>query len=238
MSQGPHNDLVSVIIPVYNGSRYLAQAVESIWEQRHDPVEVVVVDDGSQDGSFEMAQGLTNVRCFRQANGGSASARNFGVREARGTYLAFLDADDLWAPGKLALQLSVLHGRPEVHLVAGRVEEFYEIAQPPGNERAKRRSGDRAYTTGALLVRREDFLRVGWMDPALKFGEFMDWRSRALALGMKEHVPDVVVLRRRIHDQNTTLRSTHSRTDYVAAIKAHLLRQRAGKSESRGGRPQ
>jgi glycosyltransferase involved in cell wall biosynthesis len=223
---------VSVVIPVYNGVRYLAPCIESIRQQNHSPLEIIVVDDGSSDGSFDAANAMPGVSCLRQTNGGAAAARNAGIRAARGRYLAFLDADDLWTANKLALQLAVFTEQPTIQLVAGRVQEFYQDPEAPIPQRLARRSGDRAYTIGAMLIRRQDFLRVGYMNSALKFGEFMDWRSRALAAGLKELVLDAVVLRRRIHDQNTTLRATHSKADYVAAIRAHLERKRATPPEN------
>ena len=105
-------EFVSVVIPVYNAARFLADAIRSVQAQRHPRIEIIVVDDGSTDGSGEVARSFAGVRCLRQANGGIAAARNAGVHEARGNLLAFLDADDLWTPGKLALQLDVLRADP------------------------------------------------------------------------------------------------------------------------------
>jgi glycosyltransferase involved in cell wall biosynthesis len=92
---------VSVIIPAYNAAEHISGALESIFDQTFRDFEVIVVDDGSTDNTKEVVrafQGKENVRYFYQRNGGQSSARNLGVREARGEYLAFLDADDLWMP--------------------------------------------------------------------------------------------------------------------------------------------
>jgi glycosyltransferase involved in cell wall biosynthesis len=217
---------LSVVIPVYNGARFLAEAVASVHAAARAggvTAEVIVVDDGSTDESFALAGTLVGVRAFRQANAGAAAARNTGVAEAHGEILAFLDADDLWTPDKLVLQLAVFAADPGVAMVAGRVEEFGDAAQLA----ARGTRGERAYTIGALVVRRADFLRVGPFDPALKaFGEVMDWRSRALAAGLREHVLDAVVLRRRLHDANTTRITPDTRASYLAAIRAHLKRKR------------
>jgi glycosyltransferase involved in cell wall biosynthesis len=218
---------ITVIIPAFNAECHLAQAVESVCLQQYEALDIIVVDDGSTDGTAALADQLPCVRCIRQDHGGPAAARNRGITQAKGELLTFLDADDLWAEGKLAAQLSLLESDPAVALVAGRVEEFYTADAPQDQHRNLRHSGARAYTMGALLTRRDTFLKVGLLNPQLRFGEFMDWRSRALALGLREHVLDQVVLRRRIHATNTTRLAQDHKSHYLATIRAHLQRQRA-----------
>ncbi len=224
----------SFLVP--NGVRFLAEAVASVHAAAQAAdcrADVIVVDEPARatGRSRAWAGTLPGVRAFQQPNGGAAVARNTGVAEAASEWLAFLDADDLWTPDKLVLQLAAFAADPEVALVAGRVVEFGEVGEADAEMlagRNERASGERAYTIGALVLRRADFDRVGPFDPALRFGEVMDWRSRALAAGLQETVLDAVVLRRRIHDANTTRVTRGSRADYVAAIRAHLLRKRAG----------
>ena len=97
--------LISCIVAVYNGDPYLAEALESIHAQTYRPIEVLVVDDGSTDGTpGVIARHGDRVRALHQANAGPAAARNLGLREARGEFIAFLDADNLWAPTKLERQ--------------------------------------------------------------------------------------------------------------------------------------
>jgi glycosyltransferase involved in cell wall biosynthesis len=100
---------ISVVIPCYNGARYLGEALRSVADQTHSPLEIIVIDDGSTDHSASVAEssGL-RVRVIRQENRGQAAARNRGIDEARGDWIAFLDADDLWMPSKLQSQLSVV----------------------------------------------------------------------------------------------------------------------------------
>src|SRR2546427_4231674 len=110
--------VVSVVIPVYNGERYLADAIQSVLDQTYQNLEVIVVDDGSTDGSAAVAKRFGDaIRYVRQANGGVCQARNTGISVARGTYLAFLDQDDLWLPDKLAVQVAYLESHPEVGAV-------------------------------------------------------------------------------------------------------------------------
>ena len=107
--------LVSCTVPVYNGERFLRDAVSSIIAQSHKAFEVIVVDDGSTDGTSAVARSFPEqVRYVRQENAGPAAARNRGVTEARGRFLAFLDADDLWLPDKLARQIAMLEGDPTI----------------------------------------------------------------------------------------------------------------------------
>ncbi len=113
--------LVSVIIPTYNRARLVGSAVESALSQDYPKTEILVIDDGSSDGTREMmarAYGANpKVRYLPKANGGVSSARNLGIRESRGEYVALLDADDAWLPGKLVLQLECLRRFPEAGMV-------------------------------------------------------------------------------------------------------------------------
>jgi glycosyltransferase involved in cell wall biosynthesis len=112
------NDLVSVVIPVFNGSRYLAEAVRSVLDQTYPRVEVVAVDDGSTDDSPRVLAGFgERVRVIRQANSGVAAARNTGMSNARGEFVAFLDQDDYWRPEKLARQVDRFRASGRVGLV-------------------------------------------------------------------------------------------------------------------------
>src|SRR3989442_1887498 len=116
--RGVEPPCVSVVIPVYNGERYLADAIQSVRDQTYQNFEVIVVDDGSTDGSAEVAQSFGEaIRYVHEANGGVCKARNTGMAVARGGYLAFLDQDDLWLPEKLVVQVAYLDSHPEVGAV-------------------------------------------------------------------------------------------------------------------------
>lgn len=101
--------LVSVVIPVFNGEKYIACAIESVLKQDYQSIEIIVVDDGSSDATLEILRDLgSRVSVYRQPNKGSAAARNLGVRMAKGSYIAFLDADDYWFSGKIGAQMRAL----------------------------------------------------------------------------------------------------------------------------------
>ena len=110
--------LVSVIVPAYNNAHFLPAAIDSILNQTFDNFELIVVDDGSTDNTQAVLAGFGDrLRYVRKANGGPSSARNLGIQMARGQLIAFQDADDLWLPEKLALQVAYFHLHPEVGVV-------------------------------------------------------------------------------------------------------------------------
>lgn len=108
----PH-DLVSVIIPTYNGSRYLLSTVVSALNQSYSPVEVIIVDDGStEDIAAVLEPVISRINFIRQQNRGPAAARNAGIRASKGTYIAFLDHDDIWGPDNLQDKIAILKKNP------------------------------------------------------------------------------------------------------------------------------
>jgi glycosyltransferase involved in cell wall biosynthesis len=121
----PRDDLVSVIIPTYNRANLLPSALQSALDQSHSNVEIVVIDDGSTDNTKEVVQPfLDRIVYLETENGGPAHARNIGMSAAKGRYLAFLDSDDLYLPGKLDLQVAFMEAFPEVGMVSTEVSAF------------------------------------------------------------------------------------------------------------------
>jgi glycosyltransferase involved in cell wall biosynthesis len=124
---------VSVIVPVYNAERYLGEALESVLAQTYSDYEVIVVNDGSTDGSEQVALGFGDrIRYIRQENAGPGAARNRGIELARGELIAFLDADDLWLPGKLAAQVEFMETHPGVVLSVVNYGLRVDGKDPPG----------------------------------------------------------------------------------------------------------
>jgi glycosyltransferase involved in cell wall biosynthesis len=220
--------LVSVVIPAYNAERFLADALASVQRQA-GPLEIIVLDDGSTDGTRQIAEQWPPVRYFWQANGGIGAARNAGVARASGELLAFLDADDLWTGDKLQRQREVLAERPEIDLVSGQVEQFFDasLAVPPG---ASPPPTSDAFSAGSMLVRRAAFDRIGPFRTDLKVGEVIDWHSRATSGGLAMLILPHIVLRRRIHGNNTVLRLRGEYSSYLSMLKSHLNRKRQAAS--------
>jgi glycosyltransferase involved in cell wall biosynthesis len=220
---------VSAVIPVFNGERHLAAAIESVLLQRPRPLELIVVDDGSTDGSAAVARRFPEVRYHHQGNGGIGAARNRGLALARGAFVAFLDADDVWTQGKLARQLEAFAVDPTLDIVSGHVEQFLS---PELDEAVARRIRPPdgllpGHAFGAMLIRRAAFDRVGPVSTVREKAECVDWCLRASDLGLRLRMLPDVVLRRRLHAANHGLGRRDGLADYAAALKASLDRRRA-----------
>ena len=210
--------LVSVVVPGYNAGRYLGAAIESILAQEYRPIEIIVVDDGSEDHTAAVAQSFAPAaRLVAGPHAGAGAARNRGIEEARGEYLAFLDADDLWTAGKLARQMERFQADSSLDYVLGQVVQFRDEIE--GRVMA-------GAVAGAMLIRRAAFDRVGPLRTDLRLGEFIDWFARARELGLRNEVLPEVVLRRRIHTTNTGIRERSGRVDYAEVVRAALARRR------------
>ena len=224
---------VSVIIPVYNGERFVAEAIQSVLAQTLLPAEIVVVDDGSTDSTPQIVADLVASSpvpiCYvYQANQGPAAARNRGLRIAKGVIIAFLDADDLWSPDKLQQQVAYLQAHEEVAFVICHMEVFLEpgAARPNGRSRAYYDQQPPAMLPSALLVRKQAFDVVGEFDPTYFIGEDTDWFFRARHAGMAIGVLPGVYLKRRLHQANLSRSSRASGQAFFRAIRASVVRQR------------
>jgi len=227
--------LISTIIPVYNGESYLREAIDSTLNQTYSNHEVIVIDDGSTDNTAQIAQSYSNaVKYHFQPNSGLSAARNTGVKRSRGDYLAFLDADDLFMPEKLGLQLECFNTDPTLDMVFGHVEQFYSPDLSEG-ERVKFSVSEMVMPglfAGAMLVNRLAFLQAGYYDPTLRMGQFLDWYMKAKERGLKQFILAEVVVKRRIHRTNMSSQASRNEIgDFARLIKAGLDRRRGNKSE-------
>ena len=221
---------ISCVVPVFNGERYLAEAMASILNQTSPPVEIIVIDDGSTDGTVELARSFGDaVRVVLQEHRGVSAARNHGARVAHGELLAFLDADDLYLPPKLATQLARFVARPELELSAAYTVNFWspEVAEHARDHDPKMTAPwPRHISTWVMRARL--FERIGPFDEAMPLSQDVDWHLRAESLGVvSETLPDVLT-RRRLHLGNVT---RYARPDCRAAVlkslRGHLDRRRA-----------
>jgi len=196
---------ISVVIPVYNGARYLSECIESVCSQTTPVADIIVVDDGSEDETPKVAAGWGDrVRFERISHGGPARARNHGVRLVTTDVLAFIDSDDIWLPGKLELQMAALSRAAVPAMVFGHMQQFVSNDLTP--EEAAGFKFDPAPLAGqapsTLVMRKSDFDRVGPFDESLATGEFIEWSARASDLGIKTLLVPDVVCRRRLHRNN------------------------------------
>jgi glycosyltransferase involved in cell wall biosynthesis len=175
---------VSVVIPSYNSAHLLPDAVRSVLTQSTVPGEIIVVDDGSTDDTQErLAPYAEQVKYIRQDNQGVSTARNRGIEEARGTVIAFLDADDIWHPLKNELQLRALERSPELGLVGSWSFDWPAKSVPPVEQERAGRVTPVSWAelvvrnrlcTSSIMVRRDILARAGWFDPTLQGPEDRD----------------------------------------------------------------
>ena len=165
--------LISVIIPTYNRSDFLKEAIESVLKQTYQPFELIVVDDGSTDDTASVLSCYAGkISALSVHHGGPSAARNHGIQAAHGDYIAFLDSDDLWLPGKLAAQMHFFHNNPEARIC--QTEEIWMRNSVRVNPRQKHKkySGwifDKCLplcvvSPSAVMIHRSVFKQVGLFD--------------------------------------------------------------------------
>ena len=215
---------VAVIIPFWNNERHLTEAIQSILGQTYARLDLVLVDDGSTDGSARLArQHVPPARYVRRENGGAGAARNTGVEHAASPFIAFCDADDVWEAEKLERQMASFREDPALDVVFASVTEFRDTDRPPRALR-EARAGMRGALPSAMLIRRTAFDRVGPFSERLRVGEWVDWYVRMREAGLKEAWLPEVLVARRLHDRNNGLVQGAARTEYATILRTHLHR--------------
>jgi glycosyltransferase involved in cell wall biosynthesis len=220
---------VSVVIPVRNGERYVGQAIESALHQTRPPSEIIVVDNGSQDASRTVAERFGRpIVVVDEPIQGTARARNAGLRIARGEFIAFLDADDLWDREKLARQMQIFERDPEAGLLFTHIQDFVspDVAAAESADWKVRPGAYAGLIPSTLLTRASTFISVGLL-PEIPIGEFIAWYGLAQAAGVRTRIVPEVLVRRRVHLHNTTRFHGESLAGYVKAAKLVLDSKRA-----------
>jgi len=213
--------LVSVIMCLRDGERYLREALDSIADQRLEDLQVIVVDDGSKDASAQIATDhALPTEILSQRPLGVSVALNYGIGVARGRYLAFLDCDDVWPQGRLDAMLAAFENDATLDAVVGQTvntdERLNQINSPQP-----------ARLLGAMLVKRSAALTVGEFRTDITHATIVDWNSRAADLGLRFHALDDIVLLRRIHGDNLGIRDRgRARLDLLRVVRDHLSRTR------------
>lgn len=223
---------VSVVIPVFDGEDLVADAIGSAIEQGPIVGEIIVVDDGSTDGTVDIVRRFPQVRLIQQQNAGPASARNVAVLASSGEYVAPLDHDDLLAPGRLDRMVAALEDEPEAAYAVGRQELVIEpgcplpywlrSTDPSDLDRFRGEQG-----TGLMLIRRRAFDTVGLFDETFTgSGEDLDWIFRCIELGHTSVVLDDVVTIRRIRGDNLTADESANRHAMFQVLQRRAHRRR------------
>jgi glycosyltransferase involved in cell wall biosynthesis len=241
---------VSAIIIVRDGERFIAEAIKSVLVQEGATLELIVVDDGSRDGTAGIVRSFGDrarlVAHHGRVNLGMSASRNLGIAEARGAYVAFLDADDLWLPGKIAEQLAILQAEHSTAMVYGRTliwkswngagsDFMYELGVPPDRTYAPGRlfrqllaNRYQTPTTCNAMMRRDSLLAVGGADPSLR-GMFEDQLLFAkLLVRYPVHVSSRCWAKYRQHGQSSSasegdrLETDRCRLDYLGCLSSYL----------------
>lgn len=255
--------LVSVVVNAFNAERYLAETLESVFAQTLDDWELIVVDDGSTDRTLGIARAASRgreekVRVLQHPNGGNhgpSLARNRGLDAARGTFVAFLDADDVWLPDKLEQQVAILRAHPQAGLTYGRAliwrswagtgeaDFFYELGLAPDRSypapevfRRQLRNVDQTPTTSGSMLRLSLVRELGGFEPPFR-GMFEDavFFSKIL-LAADTYVSSRTVFKYRQHPQSASARSAAAGADERARVRylrwlARYVRNSAHASE-------
>jgi glycosyltransferase involved in cell wall biosynthesis len=219
---------VSVIIPAYNAEAFLPEAIESIQKQNYSPLEIIIIDDGSTDGTAELVSSMGNgIRYVYQSNSGPAAARNKGLAIAHGEIIAFLDSDDLWPSDKLYIQVTRLVNNSKVDIVMGRVQ--YIGSFTTRESKIPFESPDKTLVNiylGCGVFRKEAFNKVGFFDETLRYSEDHDWFLRAREQGISITIIEQVTLYYRLHEQNMTRNKNTNGFQLAKVLKKSLDRRR------------
>lgn len=220
--------LVSVIIPVYNCAKYLAEALDSVFAQTYRPLEVIVVDDGSTDGSSDIVRNYPEVQYFYQSNQGVSVARNVALAAAKGEFIAFLDGDDTWKPNKLSIQIEYMLEHFDVGITATHAFNFLESGTHPPNwfKPDKHLGNTDGIIPSTWVVRKNVFREIGGFSPDYRASEDIEWLCRARdSQVLIATLPEVMVMRR-LHGSNLswkTVSTTSSRL--LKILKASIARK-------------
>lgn len=227
---------VSVIIAVFNGEKYITEAIESILNQTVTIDEIIVVDDGSTDETVNKVKAFSksNIIILSQKNQGQAKALNVGIKAATSYFLTFLDADDIWLADKTANQLFFFYENPQLELCFGHIQQFvsdeldisekkkligYDLPQP-----AKMRQ--------TMMLKREFFYKWG-LFPEVPTMDFIAWYAIVKKYILCEMIIDAIVTKRRLHISNISRRSNKN-SEIIETFKLILQQKRNHKSGING----
>jgi glycosyltransferase involved in cell wall biosynthesis len=214
--------LVTVVVPAHNAAAYLDEALDAIAAQDYSPLQVIVVDDGSTDETAILARARESVMVVSQPNAGPSAARNAGIAQARGDYITFCDADDVFRPSKVRVQSEYLDQHDEVGCVLVHHETFFATGTP----RPDWLTDDEGVQPQSAMVRRSVVDAVGGFDPDYQLTEGMEWLSRMRDAGIGIAVLEDVCVDRRIHGSNLSYQRAGLQHNMLRSLRARIERSR------------
>jgi glycosyltransferase involved in cell wall biosynthesis len=225
--------IISVIMPVFNTEKYVAEAITSVLDQTYKNIELICIDDASTDGTLKVLQSFGDkIKILNNdKNSGIATSRNNGIRVAKGAFLALMDADDIWKPTKLEKQMEQFLDNPSLDISFCFMQCFLspDLSEEVRKLRYCPPDPSPGYISATMLTKMESFKKVGYFDPKWRVGEFIDWYAKANNLGLKSGMVDKVLYLRRIHATNTGVTERPSRSDYLKIVKDAIDRKRNAK---------
>lgn len=224
--------LVSVIVAVKNGERYLKDALDSILAQTYRNYEIIVVDGRSADKTEQIARSYENVRFITQSGKGIANAYNSGIDAARGEIVAFLSHDDLWTPNKLAVQVDALACNPQLQYVVAKVRFFLEegCSIPAGFKKELLEGEHIGHIMETLTVRKSLFDLVGRFNTEYKTAEDTEWFARAIDRNISMAVVPETLLCKRVHNDNLSLSDIESNNRLLLKALRDSIKRKQGKT--------
>jgi glycosyltransferase involved in cell wall biosynthesis len=222
------NPLVSIIMAVYNGEKYINEAILSLLNQTYPPTELIIIDDGSTDDTPNILRNFKNqFAIITQSNQGQPAAQNLGIQLAKGKYIGFLDSDDVYASHKISTQVEFLEQHPQIDMIYGYVKQFISPELPEHIKQTKHcpQQAEPGYIAIGGLFKKECFEITGLFDTQWRVGYFIDWYMRAKEQQLKEHLINDIIAKRRIHDNNLGTYSKHYQHDYLRIVKAAMDRR-------------
>ena len=225
--------LISVIMPVFNGERYIGAALRSLLRENNLRLDIIVVDDGSTDGTIhivnQLAAANSGIRVINGPHAGVSKARNTGLAAvpASAAYITFLDSDDLNVPGRISRQLSLLACRNDIDCVIGLMQLFEAADEETCAALADSRTMTiRSVQLAAALFRKNVFDRLGGFNEEMQHGEDTDFFLRLLESGISYIAEDELAVMYRRHSDNMTNDIAKTRRGFVDAIRRSLVRRR------------
>lgn len=218
-------------MPVFNTEKYVKEAIESVFSQTYKNIELICINDGSTDSSLSILESFGDkiMLIINDTNCGTSISRNKGISIAKGEFIAFLDADDIWVNNKLEVQMNQFNINPNLDISFSYMKCFIS---PELSEEVKRirycpPDSVSGHCLPTAVMRKTSFEKIGYFDSRWKVGEFIDWLVKAKEIGLNIETVNDILLLRRIHKTNIGVREREAgRSDYLKIVKEVLDRKR------------
>lgn len=222
------NPKVGIVIVVKNGERFIRDALESVFNQVYRPIEVVVVDGGSDDNTLQIVSEFDGVEILHQKGTGIFNAFNLGIKACKTSFIAFLSSDDIWLPNKLHSQIFYMMQHPEVLFTNTHFQFFVEPGiQIPQGVRSQWLAGSLpGRNPETLVARKKAFDVIGFFENEYTSAEDLDWFGRATDLGVESYMLKDVLLKKRIHDKNVSMQIEANNRNLLKILRRSVKRKK------------